>query len=134
MVAHSMGGLVVRAWLDTRGAKERPRQVITIGTPHHGTVMARFAFGANARQMRQQSEWLRALASREPAGRLASFTCYYSACDNIVMPAATATLSGADNRHLDGVAHVRMATDERIFRDVLERVLRDSPSAPDAPH
>jgi len=134
IVAHSMGGLAVRAWLDARGAGEQPKRVITIGTPHHGTVLARFAIALNARQMRRESAWLRALACREPQSRFASFTCYYSDCDNIVMPAATATLSGADNRQLHGVAHVQMATDERIFQDVVAHALRGSQAAQAAPH
>ncbi len=134
IVAHSMGGLAVRAWLNARGAGEQPQHVITIGTPHHGTELARFAIADNARQMRRQSAWLRALACREPEGRFGSFTCYYSDCDNIVMPAATATLSGADNRQLHGVAHVQMATDERIFQDVLEHTSPGSHAAQGAPH
>jgi pimeloyl-ACP methyl ester carboxylesterase len=134
IVAHSMGGLAVRAWLDARGAGEQPQHVITIGTPHHGTELARFAIALNARQMRRQSAWLGALGNRESRSRFASFTCYYSDCDNIVMPAVTATLSGADNRQLHGVAHVQMATDERIFRDVLERALRGLQAAQAAPH
>lgn len=134
IVAHSMGGLAVRAWLDTRGAGEQAQHVITIGTPHHGTELARFAIAPNARQMRRQSAWLRALARREPEGRFASFTCYYSDCDNIVMPAATATLSGADNRQLHGVAHIRMAADERIFQDILKHALLGSHAAQDLRH
>ncbi len=59
--------------------------------------------------MRQGSRWLQALAAREPAGRAARLTCFYSHCDNIVFPATVATLDGADNRHITGVAHVHMA-------------------------
>jgi len=134
IVAHSMGGLAARAWLDARVGGEQQQQVITIGTPHRGTELARFAIADNARQMRRQSAWLRALACRESEGRFGSFTCYYSDCDNIVMPAATATLSGADNRQLHGVAHVQMATDERIFQDVVAHALRGSQAAQAAPH
>ena len=72
--------------------------------------------------MQRDSGWLRELAQRESSGHFGSFTCYYSHCDNIVMPASTATLLGARNRHLPGVAHVRMATDERIFLDLIERI------------
>ncbi len=129
VVAHSMGGLAVRAWLAAERTDTRSPQVITIGTPHRGTVLARFALAANARQMRRQSAWLHALEKRERKGSFAYFTCYYSHCDNVVMPASTATLPGADNRHLPGVAHVQMANDERIFQDVLDRALRDVQAA-----
>ena len=49
-----------------------------------------------------------ALAAREPAQRFERFTCFYGHCDNIVFPASTATLPGADNRHIAG--HARMCT------------------------
>ena len=123
LVAHSMGGLAARAWLashaDPAQADARVRQVVTIGTPHHGTWMARFGHTPNARQMRQGHRWLAELAAREPAARSARFTCFYGHADNIVFPASMATLPGADNRHLAGVAHVAMAFRPEVFNEVL---------------
>ena len=110
IVAHSMGGLVARAWLASRpGAINLVDRVVTIGTPHRGTWLARWAVSANGRQMRLNSPWLRALARREPPEHYQRFTCFFSHTDNIVFPAATATLPGADNRHLACTAHVQMA-------------------------
>ena len=121
LVAHSMGGLVARAWLAGPGAG-RVAGVVSIGTPHHGTWLARFAGSTNARQMRQHSAWLLALAAREPAGHAARYTCFYGNADNIVFPASTATLAGADNRHLPGVAHVDMVFEPAVLALVLQRV------------
>ena len=109
IVAHSMGGLAVRRWWAEHGDDTRVHRAITIGTPHHGTWLARFAMTRNSRQMRQISGWLQTLSAQESADRAARCTCFYSHCDNIVFPAASATLPGADNRHLPGVAHVHMA-------------------------
>ena len=39
LVGHSMGGLVSRAYLRRFGAA-RVERIITIGTPHHGSVLA----------------------------------------------------------------------------------------------
>jgi triacylglycerol lipase len=109
VVAHSMGGLALRRWWAEPGHDARVFHAITIGTPHHGTWLARFAMSPNARQMRQRGGWLQGLAAREPAARAQRFTCFYGHCDNIVFPPATATLAGAHNVHLPGVAHVHMA-------------------------
>jgi triacylglycerol lipase len=123
LVAHSMGGLAVRAWLaaqpDATQADARVLRVVTIATPHHGTWTARFAHTPNARQMRRGHPWLAALAAKESAVRRARFTCFYGHADNIVFPASTATLAGADNRHLAGVAHVAMAFRPEVFNEVL---------------
>lgn len=121
VVGHSMGGLVVRAWLRAADGAARVHRVITIGTPHGGTWLGRFSRTGNARQMRLGGEWVREIGLARPQ---VAFTCWYSNCDNIVFPASTATLPGADNRHLAGVAHVELAFDERVFSQTLE-TLRD---------
>jgi triacylglycerol esterase/lipase EstA (alpha/beta hydrolase family) len=118
IVAHSMGGLATRAWLASAGNDARVHRVITLGTPHHGTWMARYAATLNSRQMQQLGPWLTQLAAREPAARYARFTCFYGHCDNIVFPPSTATLPGADNRHLEAVAHVHMTYQPSVFSEV----------------
>jgi len=121
VVAHSMGGLAVRAWLRDRAAERRVHSVITIGTPHAGTSIARFALSPNTRQMREGSAWLRALAAGETRERRRLFTCYFGHCDNIVFPACNAMLPDATNQHVASVAHVHLAFHRPILDDVLRR-------------
>jgi hypothetical protein len=126
VVAHSMGGLALRAWLagDSQGAEVHA--VVTIGTPHHGTRLARLVRSPNARQMRPGSAWLRALAAREPAaGRRAPFVCFWGDCDNLVMPPLTATLPGADNRLLAGVGHLTMVYEPAVYAEA-QRLLGEA--------
>ncbi len=127
LVAHSMGGLAVRAWLSACAGDARVHHVITIGTPHHGAWLARFGQTANGRQMRMGSAWLKQLTQQEPPQRFARFTCLYSHCDNIVFPANTATLPGAENVHVPGTAHVHLAFQGAAF-DELQRRLVTEPS------
>ena len=122
LVAHSMGGLAVRAWLRDFDADERVHGVVTIGTPHHGTWLGRLGLAANTRQMRWHSPWLEQLAAREPAGRWRRFTCFYGHCDNVVFPCSTATLPGADNRHLRGHGHMHMLRHPAVLAEVLRRL------------
>jgi triacylglycerol esterase/lipase EstA (alpha/beta hydrolase family) len=130
VVAHSMGGLAVREWLAQSAGDKRVHAVITIGTPHGGTWLARFAYSANARQMRLAGDWLHGLSRREPSPPdRPPFVCFYGRCDNIVFPAASATLPGADNRHLRGVAHVRMAYVDAVFDEALRRLDGAAPVA-----
>src|SRR5204862_5645408 len=81
-----------------------------------------FGFTPNARQMRLGSAWQQQLAAGEPPQRFQRFTCFYGHCDNIVFPASTATLPGADNKHMPGVAHVQMAHQDAVFGEVLRWV------------
>ena len=122
VVCHSMGGLAVRAWLRHANGDHRVHHIITIGSPHHGTWLARFSLMTNGRQMHLSNDWLRQLEADEPPERYKLFTCYYSNCDNIVFPASTATLAGADNRLITGTAHVALAFDQTVMSESLARI------------
>ena len=70
--------------------------------------------------MRIGSPWLEALARDEADGAHDRFTCFWGHCDNIVFPTRSATLPGADNRHLAGTPHVAMAFHPDVFDYVLQ--------------
>lgn len=122
VVAHSMGGLALRRWWAEPGNLRRIQHAITIGTPHQGTWLARFAMSPNARQMRRGSAWLQALHHREPLDLGRHMTCFYGHCDNIVFPASTACYPGAEAHHLAAVAHVHMADHPAPRRELMRRL------------
>nr|WP_259372712.1 alpha/beta fold hydrolase [Schlegelella koreensis] len=120
IVAHSMGGLAVRAWLRRYPQSEGlVWRIVTIASPHQGTAFARHAPSTNGQQMQIGSRWLSSLAGTESLERRAKFTCYFGNCDNIVFPATRALLPGAVHHHLPSTAHVRMASRREIFDEVL---------------
>ncbi|MBC7956008.1 MAG: alpha/beta fold hydrolase [Cytophagales bacterium] len=119
LVGHSMGGLAIRAWIAAFNGSERVHRVITIGSPHRGTWLGRFGTTQNAREMALGTDWQRALETRESAEHFERFTCFYSHCDNIVFPASNATLPGADNRHLTGIAHVHLLDHPEVLKEVV---------------
>lgn len=134
IVAHSMGGLVVRAWLRQVHAQVPPDaelvraaaalRVITLGTPHHGTRLGDLGQSPSAVQMRIGSDWLQALAAseatRHPSPH-ARCTCVWSTCDNIVFPASTATLAGARAWHVAGRPHVGLVDAPEVLAEVLRQ-------------
>ncbi|MBQ0936660.1 alpha/beta fold hydrolase [Ideonella paludis] len=119
IVAHSMGGLAVRAWLRRYQADDRVASVVTIGTPHQGTWLAYWGSTPNARQMKPGGVWLTHLAADEPASRARRFVCCFSHCDNIVFPAMTAVLPGARAVLVRAAAHVDMVGRSEVFNEVL---------------
>ncbi|APW39771.1 permease [Rhodoferax koreense] len=119
LIGHSMGGLVVRAWMASAQAPARVHRVISIASPHAGTWMARFSPTVHGRQMGLRSEWLGALQAREAAAGYARFVCWYSNADNMVFPPATGSLPGADNRFVIGTAHVALAFHPRVMQESL---------------
>ena len=125
IVAHSMGGLVARAFLRRHGLRQVAR-VITLGTPHHGTALANLALGRNARQMSRPggapNAWLAQLDADETPQVRALFTSIWSHHDNIVAPQASAHLPGAKNIALGGIGHVALAADVRVMQQVLSEI------------
>ncbi|MDZ7858908.1 permease [Sphaerotilus sp.] len=136
VVCHSMGGVVLRAWRRSRLARgesaeaveARVHHVLTIGTPHRGTWLARFGRQPNAVQMRQDSPWLQALAASESPAWRARFTCVWSACDNVVFPPCCAVLEGAASVQRPGRGHQDLLDDAAVF--ALALALRASPLSP----
>lgn len=122
IVAHSMGGLAVRAWLRLSGpmAQERVHHIVTLGTPHGGTALARFGFSANSRQMSLAGVWLDGLTRSAAPGLAKKFTCMFSNCDNIVFPTSTAVLRDSRHVHIAGCAHVQMADHPQAFAEVMK--------------
>ena len=121
IVAHSMGGLVARAWMRDHGTR-RVARVLTLGTPHHGTALARFGLGQNAFQMRPGSPWLQALAQGEDAATRALVTSLYTHHDNIVAPQESSRLPGARNLEFGGIGHVALGSNPRVLAAVMQEL------------
>ena len=119
IVAHSMGGLVARSLLRHHGAGLVER-LVTIGTPHHGTRLARWLPMPALRQMRPDSAWLQRL-NADPASTSVPLLCIYSLEDNLVAPADSAALAGARCQALRAIGHLEMLQ----ANVVLERVLAE---------
>ncbi len=119
IVAHSMGGLVARAYVRDHGP-ERIAHVFTLGTPHHGTSLANMGIGKNAAQMRRGADpggsaWLQALAASETAATRAKITSLYTHHDNIVAPQLSSVLPDAHNIAFGGIGHVAMGRNPRVL-------------------
>jgi triacylglycerol esterase/lipase EstA (alpha/beta hydrolase family) len=124
ILAHSMGGLVARAYLRSYG-RARIAHVITLGTPHYGTRSARFGFGRNALQMRRNgsvSDWLSLLDKEESAVQRHIFTSIFSVDDNIVVPQRSGYLPGAKNIEFCGIGHVALGRNRRVLDCVLNEI------------
>jgi pimeloyl-ACP methyl ester carboxylesterase len=124
IVAHSMGGLAARAFMNasTPSQNHRIAKVITLGTPHQGTVHATLGQGQNTHQMRINSPWRNALANRERPEDLAKFCCIFTHHDNIVAPQANQTVPGAKRIELSAIGHVAMPYSQNVMRIVVREL------------
>ncbi len=124
IVCHSMGGVAARAWW--RGQPlDAVHAVVTVASPHAGSRAARWLHGVlpvtALVQLHPGSDWLRALAASETPDRRKRLVCFTGACDNVVLPASSALLDGADNRIVPACAHTQLLGHEDVWREVLAR-------------
>lgn len=119
IIAHSMGGLVTRAWMKRYGC-ERVAKVVTIASPHAGTVHAKLGAGRNAVDMCRGSAFFAGLCDGEgEKGPGIPFTSIYTVHDNLVTPQETSRLPWAKNIVLHGEGHVGVLNAPALHRAVL---------------
>lgn len=110
LVGYSLGGVVVRAWVDSGSDSASPRRVVTIASPHHGAQLAETAavfdpsgcVGACA-QLRPGSQFLRELNAPDETPGPAAWTTIWTSRDETVTPPESARLTGAVNVRLQDV-------------------------------
>ncbi|MFA7290639.1 MAG: alpha/beta fold hydrolase [Rhodocyclaceae bacterium] len=120
LVGHSMGGLAARAYLERHGVA-RVDQLVTLATPHAGSVLARMGMGANARQMEPGSSWLKSLWLHHPDLPMVALR---NSHDNFVIPQDNQRFPGALDIELSGVGHLAMLFSARTEKALLAALQR----------
>ena len=115
LVCHSMGGLAARAYLCKYGDDAVDR-IVTLASPHHGTIFGALGHGRNARQMIRNCEYLTTLCGTEKIERRRRFVCIATADDNLVVPRSSPLLPDAQWHVVDGVGHLALIEDPRAWQ------------------
>ena len=123
LVAHSMGGLVARAYL-RRFGPSRVARLLTLATPHHGSVLAYSFPGRGLTQMHPGNPWLQELNRDETSPSPVAVTSIWSWHDTMVMPQASSVLACAENVALTGIAHNAVLADRRVLELVVREIGR----------
>jgi triacylglycerol esterase/lipase EstA (alpha/beta hydrolase family) len=120
IVAHSMGGLVTRAYLRAHGCAKIAR-VLTLGAPHHGSVFAWLFPGVSLAQMRPGNAWLAKLNDErlDPSLRFVSLWSWH---DSMVAPQTSSELPGTVDVALVGVGHNALLADPDVFAFALGEI------------
>jgi triacylglycerol esterase/lipase EstA (alpha/beta hydrolase family) len=109
VVGYSAGGVTARYWAKELGGDRIARRIVTLGSPHHGTMLATVgaAFGPvctlGCRQLAPGSELLQALNSGDETPDGPRWLSMWSTNDEVVTPPETARLDGAANIVLQSI-------------------------------
>jgi triacylglycerol esterase/lipase EstA (alpha/beta hydrolase family) len=121
-VAHSMGGLVMRAYLRRFGGAKLAR-LVTIATPHEGSVLAWIAFGQSIAQLRPRNPWLTELGTPDGAD-LPPIVSLWSWHDSMVAPQTSSRVAFGENIEIAGVGHTALLRDREVFERVLAEITK----------
>jgi triacylglycerol esterase/lipase EstA (alpha/beta hydrolase family) len=95
ILAHSMGGLASRYYLEELGGDEYVDSLVTLGTPHQGSVLATFGwFTRGGRAMTPGSDFLEEL--NEDYCEDVEYTVVWSKDDRTIRPAENARMPFED--------------------------------------
>lgn len=123
VVCHSMGGIVLRACLASRpDIAKRVRHIVSIASPHEGTVIATGIPTAEARQLFRGAPWLLALPTLPQLCPQAHITCIASRHDAVVYPFDTSRVAGASWHELDHVGHAELLVAPAVIDLVVKAV------------
>jgi triacylglycerol lipase len=134
VVGHSLGGLLARWFVQKQGGDALVDTLVTLGTPHGGTELARLAplvpVLPMARQLNPTSRVVRGLAEPAPGCRT-RFVAFASDIDHLVVPARNARIEHPDldatNVDVHGVGHLSMPNHRRLAYEIADLLATPPP-------
>ena len=121
LIGHSMGGVVARYYLALAGGDGVAKNLVTLGSPHHGTDLSAVALGHANRELIHGSKLLGRLAGAPPPTKT-RVTVIASRADALVPGARQAPVPGAETVMFDDLGHVALLTSRRVADLVIDRL------------
>ncbi len=127
VVGHSLGGVIARYYVQRMGGSANVDTLVTLGSPHTGTLAAYLLPTPLARQLRPGSELLAELERPAP-GCDTRFLVVWSRMDQMVVPQRNARLTHPDlhveQLELRDVGHLSLPIDARSMHWVVTQLAR----------
>jgi hypothetical protein len=121
VVGHSLGGLIARYHVQRQGGDRRVESLVTLGTPHGGSVLAHVVPTPLIRQLRPGSPVLQELTEPAPDCRT-RITAIYSDLDQVVLPTSSGRCDHPDlnarNVLVRGIGHMSLPRRRAVVDEV----------------
>ena len=121
VIGHSLGGLIARYYVQRLGGDERVHTLVTLGTPHAGSLLAYGLPVRLGRQLRPGSDLYVELAQPAPGCRT-RFVAIWSDLDQLVLPQRNARIQHPDlrarNVFIRGIGHMSLPVDRRVIHEI----------------
>ncbi|RMF95578.1 MAG: alpha/beta hydrolase [Candidatus Schekmanbacteria bacterium] len=119
LIGHSMGGLVALYYALSRKDLDI-KKVITIGTPHKGTLFAKIALGKCGREMVPESGFLKELDSLRKEMPDLKIICFWSKLDNMIIPSGNAVAENSESYSLNYSGHITPVYSKAFAKRIVE--------------
>lgn len=120
LVGFSMGGLTCRYYVQRMGGLARTERLITISSPHQGTVMANCSKRPACIQMRPKSKFLTNLNRDVITLEKVNFASIWTPLDLMIFPAKSSSLGVGREQKLWVGAHPLMVLQPSALKVVAE--------------
>lgn len=119
VIGHSMGGIDARIYVEEKGGNELVNALVTLGTPHQGTLTSWLAsFTPGGRALRMSSD----LIKRRPTSVVddVEYLSVWSPADGLVKPTKNARMRRDDKDNVTNVkvgplGHMELPKSESVF-------------------
>jgi triacylglycerol lipase len=124
VVSHSLGGILLRWYVQELGGDETVGTAITVASPHEGAPACRVAAGRTAQELRPGS-WLLRRLERTARPSPVQWVAYYSNLD-LLVPSTSAMIRhpalAAHNLLAKDLGHVSIMVAPRVTRSITEQL------------
>ena len=121
VIGHSMGGVVARYYVQCLGGDKRVHTLVTLGSPHAGTMPAYLVPHSVVKQMRPDSPIVKELDA-PAAGCKTRMVAIWSDLDQMIIPKRNARIVHPDlnarNVFVRGVGHMSFPVDGRVVHEI----------------
>jgi len=118
IVAHSMGGIIARTYLQKQKRDGEISHLITLGTAHQGTYLSRLSPLPHLKELAPGSDLLLELNSL-PAPQATHALNLFGSHDLILKPKTAALWKGIDNLELAGLGHLGILFSRRAAKNII---------------
>lgn len=129
IVAHSLGGIIARYFVQLQGGDGIIRHLITLGTPHRGTELSKLSILSNVRDLAPTSHIIRRLNAGPPP-RITQALAISGEMDVMVRPRSNAWWTGVRNIELKRVGHAGLLFSGRVARLITARLSQPTRISP----
>jgi triacylglycerol lipase len=138
VVGYSAGGVVARLWVRDHGGAEQARRVVSLGSPHHGTDLARLAGGTlgcplGCQQLAPDSDLLNRLNAGDETPDGPEFVSLWTTDDETVTPPESAELDGALNISVQSICPSKSVSHGGLPGDPAVQSMVELALGPDPP-